>query len=88
MPNVADEIGANDFDAACLRIQAAAHTVATLCPGGGGQMLGRFELETDWFPLLNRYYPSRRKFWDAVVRARGNAQDATALQWGGGRLNV
>ena len=51
-------------------------------------MLGHLEPETDWFALLNRYYPSRLKFWDAVVRARGNAQDATALQWGGGRLNV
>ena len=40
MPNVADEIGANDFDAACLRIQAAAHMVATLCPGGAVKCLG------------------------------------------------
>ena len=33
-------------------------------------MLGHLEPETDWFPLLNRYFPSRLKFWDAVVRAR------------------
>ena len=85
MPNVADEIGANDFDAACLRIQAAAHMVATLCPRGGGQMLGRFEPETDWFPLLNRYYPSRLKFWDAVVRARERTgRHGPAMRRGGG----
>ena len=37
---MSDYIALDDFEAACLRTQAAAHMVATLCPGGAVKCLG------------------------------------------------